>query len=58
LARRAKRFNGNAEVLEAKDVALDSTKVYFQALGEIGSRDMVASLENLENGEDAHEGRT
>jgi hypothetical protein len=52
----ARGFNGNAEVLEAKDVALNSTKVYFQALGEIGSGDMVASLENLEDGEDAHDG--
>jgi hypothetical protein len=49
-------FDGDAEVFEADDVALDGAEVDFEALGELGAGDVVAGLEDLEDGEDAHDG--
>ena len=48
-------LDGDAEVLEANDVALHGAEVDFEALGELGAGDVVAGLEDLEDGEDAHD---
>ena len=49
-------MNGNAQVFQPDNVALHGAQVYFQALGQLRSRYIVARLQDLEHREHAHDG--
>ena len=52
----ARRFYGNAEILQSRDIALDRARVDLEPLGQFCAAHLFASLKNLEHGEYAHDG--